>query len=265
MGNNNLGVKTSLSALKIALIGYGKMGRAIEEIAQGRNIEIVAKIDSLTPFKDITLTHKYQADIFIDFSHPQAVLEHVKQSAYLGKNLVVGTTGWYEHLPQVKKIVESSDIGLIYSPNFSIGVNLFFKIVEESARLVASFEEYDIAGIEKHHRVKLDIPSGTALALGDILTKNIPRKEKVIFGDKKIKDPLKEIAFPSIRSGSFPGTHEIYFDSDEDTISLSIASRNRLGFAKGAILAAEWIRNKKGFFTLDDMLKAFLEKKNENS
>ncbi len=219
--------------MKIVLIGYGKMGKMIEQVSLQKGHSIVGRICSNDEISRNTIG---DADVCIDFTHPSCVMDNIKKTTELRKNLVVGTTGWYDNLEQARKVVEASGIGFLYAPNFSVGVHLFMKIVSEAACLVN--DNYDVAGLEAHHREKVDQPSGTAKALAAIL-----------------KDKIREdIPFTSLRCGSIPGTHSIIFDSPVDSITLTHQARNREGFAQGAVAAAEWLIEKKGFYTLEDML-----------
>lgn len=226
--------------MKIALIGYGKMGALIDAVASAQGHDIIAKIDPKSKTPHISAKAINDADVCIDFSRPAAVLSNVKACAALKKNMVIGTTGWEADLPLIKEIVNDSGIGCIHSANFSIGVNLFMNIVAHAAELLNLFDEYDVAGFECHHRQKVDAPSGTAKALIQILRSKMPQK--------------KTCDFSSIRCGSDPGTHTILFDSPADTITLTHQARNRQGFAMGAVAAAEWIVNKHGLFTIQDFL-----------
>ena len=169
----------------------------------------------------------------VDFTSKDVVLKNIEEVAKLGKNMVVGTTGWYDHLGAIKKIVEKYKIGFIYSPNFSVGVNVFFKMIDFSSKLFAKLPEYDVYGLEIHHKAKLDSPSGTAL---------------------KIANKIKGLQFNSIRAGRNPGFHEVVFDSNADSVTLSHQAHNRVGFAKGALLATEFIKNKKGMYFFEDIL-----------
>lgn len=227
--------------MKIALIGYGKMGRLVEEVARRHNIETVARFDENYLFRSDDETRHLLAgvDALIDFSIPTAVLENIRQAAALSMNLVIGTTGWHDHLDEAKKIVESSGIGLVYGSNFSLGVNLFYQIVEHAAKLFSKFESYDPFLEEAHHKFKKDAPSGTALVLKKILAGNYDKRE---------------VPVTSVRAGHIPGTHAVSFDSAVDTIRLEHTARNREGFAEGAILAAKWIAGKKGFLEFREML-----------
>lgn len=225
--------------MKIALIGYGKMGQMIEQIAQQQGHTIVAK---LSPRKEpITREAISTADVCIDFSHPSCIVQNIRIISSVGKNIVVGTTGWDESMEEVKRLVAQQGIGLIYSPNFSIGVALFFEIVSQAAALINSQTNYEAGITEEHHQQKVDSPSGTALALARLVQENWRKKN---------------LPISSLRCGFIPGTHSVYFDSPHDTITLTHQARNRQGFAQGAVVAAEWLTGKKGFFTLDDMLRS---------
>lgn len=224
--------------MKIALIGYGKMGKMTEEAALARGHEIVSKIDPKQAFRTISHDSLNNADLCIDFSRPEHVLDNIRKAASFGKDIIIGTTGWYEQLPFAHEIVSKTNIGLLYSPNFSLGVNLFYKIVEHAASLIQNFEEYDVGGYEAHHRQKLDAPSGTALKILEIL-------------EKHYKNPQNSYA--SLRCGSIPGLHTVLFDSPDDTIEIKHTARSRKGFASGAITAAEWLLGRKGVYTLDAM------------
>lgn len=226
--------------MKIALIGYGKMGKIVEQIALQKGHAINVKIDPKCHCKTITRETLSDSDICIDFTQPSDAIENLKQVAKCGKSIVMGTTGWYEHLEEAKRIVEYSKIGFLYAPNFSLGVALFLNIVSQAAAIIAPFENYDVNGFEIHHQKKMDAPSGTASAISRELHANFPNRNK--------------IDFTSIRVGSVPGTHTVLFDSSADTITLTHTARNREGFAEGAIKAAEWLQGKKGVFTLDDII-----------
>lgn len=228
--------------MKIAIVGYGKMGKEIERIAKLKSISVSSIIDpnEASAHKAIDDNSMKNADVCIDFTRPDAVIENIRKISKFGKNIVVGTTGWHDELEEAKEIVKNSNIGLIYASNFSIGVNVFFRIVENAAKMVNNLGDYDVFGYELHHSKKLDSPSGTAKSIEKILISNIKRK--------------KEISFASVRAGSIPGTHVVGFDSSADTIELKHTARNREGFALGAIMAAEWIQNKKGFFDINDMM-----------
>lgn len=240
--------------MNIALIGYGKMGRMVEEAAIARGHTIVVKISSTGSVKELGAKSLSQADVCIDFSHPNCILDNIQKVISLGKNLVVGTTGWYEHIDAVKKSVSKSNIGFLYSPNFSIGVHLFLGIVEEAAKLIDSFDEYDVGVFEAHHNQKADSPSGTAKALTDVLLKRMKRKKEIAHDAVQGKISPDVLHVSSVRCGSIPGTHTVFFDSPADTITVSHQARSREGFARGAIIGAEWLQGKKGFYSIEDLI-----------
>lgn len=227
--------------MKIALIGYGKMGQMIEKSALERGHAIVARIHS----KAWDLAAVQQADVCIEFTHPAAAIENIKKLAGLKKDIVIGTTGWYDQLDLVKSIVETAQIGALYSPNYSIGVNLMLNMVDHAAKLMNAFEEYDVAGIEAHHKQKIDSPSGTAMLLAKTVEANMER--------------IGSMPISSIRCGSIPGTHQILFDAPCDMISITHTARSREGFASGALHAAEWLRGRKGLYTFAQCMQSIIE------
>jgi 4-hydroxy-tetrahydrodipicolinate reductase len=220
--------------MRIALLGYGKMGKLVEAIALREGWEVSPKLDIADNMGGSGITPPSMAgvDVAIEFSQPEAVLPNIEAAARAGVNLVIGTTGWAEHRSRAERIVRESGIGLVYGANFSLGMNLFFEIVANSARLIGMIPQYDAYISEEHHRAKKDAPSGTALNLLDVMRPHL-------------SNPNLSIA--SIRAGSIPGTHVIGFDSEADTIVLEHRARSRQGFAEGAVLAARWIAGKKGF------------------
>lgn len=242
--------------MKIALIGYGKMGKMVEQTAISKGYSIMAKIAPHQQYQAITQESVDQADICIDFSHPSCVVENIRQAAALGKNILVGTTGWYHHLDAVKSIIKDADVGFLYSPNFSLGVALFLEIISQAASLISPFDAYDVGGYEIHHNQKEDSPSGTAKAIIQRLLSRIPQKKEAVYAIDNTAISPEQIHFTCMRTGSVPGTHSVFFDSPADTITLTHTARNREGFAAGAIRAAEWLQGKKGFFNLNDMLSA---------
>ncbi len=239
--------------LKIALIGYGRMGKLIEQIALQNNCEIVAKIDPILG-NDITADTVADADVCIEFSTPDAAFANIQKLIKLSKNVVTGTTGWFDELDKIKLLVEDAGTGFIYGSNFSVGMNLFFSIVESTAKLMNRIEDYDLYGLEMHHKNKKDSPSGTAKVLSEIILKNIDRKNFAQYEKLDRKIEKDEFHFSSIRCGDIPGMHSISFDSEADTIELKHTARNRNGLALGAIRAAKWINNKTGFYNFTDKL-----------
>ncbi len=234
--------------MKIALIGYGKMGRLIEEVARRHEMEVVARFSRAHPIRNDEETRRtlHEVTALIDFSAPEAVLENIGTAAALSINMVIGTTGWHSRLEEARKIVESSKLGLVYGSNFSLGVNLFYQIVERAAQLFSAFDSYDPFIEEAHHKFKKDAPSGTALVLQKTLAKT--------YGDRSV--PVT-----SVRAGYIPGTHVVSFDSAVDTIRLEHTARSREGFGEGALLAAKWITGRKGFYEFREVLEERLRMK----
>ncbi len=243
--------------LKIALIGYGQMGNLIEQLASQNDCEIVSIIDP-TLGNEITTQTVADADVCIEFSTPDAAFENIVKLIELNKNIITGTTGWFDNLDKVKLMVEKKGTGFIYGSNFSVGMNLFFSIIESAAKLMNKAEDYDLFGLEMHHNKKKDSPSGTAKVLSEIILQNIDRKTKVQYDKLDRKIEQDELHFTSVRSGDIPGTHSISFDSEVDTIELKHTARNRNGLALGAIKAAKWINNKTGFYNFTDNLNKII-------
>lgn len=227
--------------MKIAIVGYGKMGRMVERIAVERGHEIVARfdIDNNLGGEGLTAKSLSGAEVAIEFSTPDTVMGNIRQLVTLQLPTVVGTTGWYEKLDDVSHLVTENNAALVWGANFSIGVNLFFKIVRDAAGLFASYDQYDPFLTEQHHKFKKDAPSGTALMLARLLRES--------YGERT-PDAV------SLRAGHIPGTHEVGFDSVADTITLTHTARNREGFATGAVLAAELIANKRGIYEFSELL-----------
>ncbi len=227
--------------MKIAIVGYGKMGRIIERIALERGHEITLKLDEFnnSNFEGITAENLAGVDAAIDFSIPAAAVQNIERISALGVNLVVGTTGWLEQIEHVRTVVATAGTGLVWSPNYSVGVNAFFRIVKEAAKLLSGAPEYEAWAWEIHHSAKKDAPSGTLLKLVDEMRKS---------GYDRTIDT------GSNRAGTIAGTHEIGFDSAADTITLRHTARSREGFALGAVKAAEWIAGKQGFHEFSDIL-----------
>jgi len=241
---------------KIALIGYGTMGKAIERIASAPDFMVTNVFDIDNP---VTIRKDYDFDIAIDFSTPDAVAYNAEIVAKSGKNLVIGTTGWTEQFDYINDLANQYNIGIVYGSNFSLGMQLFFRITEFATKLFSKFPEYDVALHEIHHNRKLDVPSGTALTLGEIVTKNHARKYDILTGNpiKKIAEHVLHIS--ATRVGDTPGTHTLYFDSAPDTIELTHRARNREGFARGALLAAKLIKARNGVFDFSELLDEYLE------
>ncbi|MCG8604986.1 4-hydroxy-tetrahydrodipicolinate reductase [bacterium] len=240
-------------ALKLALVGFGRMGKTIARQAAERGFEVAATYASDTPLSTHTLSES--ADVYIDFSVASATLGNIKLLAQVGKPIVIGTTGWHSQLDEAKEVAQSSDIGVIHASNFSIGVNLFFRIVEHAARLFDRFDDFDPFIQEVHHSGKRDSPSGTALTMGHLLIKHLHRKREILHQNPEGIIKPEYLHITSSRSGKHPGTHSLVFDSLVDSIEIKHTARSRLGFVDGALDAAEWIIGKTGFFTMDDYLE----------
>ncbi|MFN8007018.1 MAG: 4-hydroxy-tetrahydrodipicolinate reductase [Terriglobia bacterium] len=247
--------------MNIALVGYGKMGREVERVAVQRGHVICSRIDPSLQENNqplISASSLGTSEVSIEFTHPGAVLDNIRSLAALKIPMVVGTTGWYQQLPQVEEWVRNAGVGLIYAPNFSLGVNLFYQIVAKAAGVFQPFAEYDVGLSEVHHRQKLDSPSGTAKKLIEILLRGLPRKKRAVTGSPQ--HPLQEddLQVTSSRVGHVPGIHTVLFDSSADSIELTHTVRSREGFASGAIMAAEWIQGRKGLFTFEQALSDWL-------
>ena len=237
--------------MKIAIIGYGAMGKEVEAIAKERNIIIKNIFDIDSPINE---NENYDFDVAIEFSNPDVVLDNVKLLAQKGKNIVIGTTGWTDKIEIIQKYAEDYNIGIIWSYNFSIGMQVFYRIVNEASKLINNFEIYDTFISEIHHKNKKDAPSGTAIALADIILKNLKSKNKILTENINRKIHPEELQITSTRGGNVIGEHNIYFDSDADTIKLTHNAKNRKGFAIGAIRAAKYIYKKKGFYKFENIL-----------
>jgi 4-hydroxy-tetrahydrodipicolinate reductase len=238
--------------MKIALLGYGKMGQEIERLAAKRNHEIVLIIDSLEDWQNEG--HRLnEADVAIEFSMPQYVIENIHHCFDANVPIVVGTTGWHESLEEIKKACEDRNQGLFYSPNFSIGVNLFFNLNRHLARLMSRYHEYEISIEETHHIHKQDAPSGTAITLANDIMLNISRKEKWV---REASEKSHELGITSYRTENVPGTHVVKYESDIDSIQIIHSAKNRRGFVLGAIFAAEFLKDKRGFFEMKDLLSS---------
>lgn len=244
------------NGMRIGLLGHGNMGTEIERLVRAAGVHDVSVIGLTEPAGEIDAAGLKNADVVIDFTSPEIVLNDIKTVAKAGKNMVVGTTGWQAHVPEVEKIVRESGIGLIYGQNFSIGANVFFRAVAHATKLFSEFKEYDVSGLEIHHAGKKDSPSGTALRTAEEILKNSTVKTTLQTAklDRKIRP--EELHFASVRGGVNPGFHEVIFDSPADAVIISHSAHNRQGFAQGAILAAEFINGKKGLYTFDDVMKS---------
>lgn len=236
--------------MKIALIGYGKMGHEIEKIALERNHQVICTIDINEDYKFESEEFK-SADVAIEFTSPESAFNNYKRAFAAGVAVVSGTTGWLEHLDEIKK--ECSDNGktFFYASNFSLGVNLFFALNKKLAKMMSNYGNYDVRMEETHHIHKLDAPSGTAITLAEGILENIDTKSKWVLDNSESSDDLQITSF---REGEVPGIHTVIYESDVDSITITHDAKSRKGFAFGAVLAAEFTNGKKGFLGMDDML-----------
>jgi len=257
--------------MKIAIIGYGKMGKMVERTALDQGHTVTALVDPLSQesnppsgakmFREITAAGDLcGAEAAIEFTQPGTALANIKALADKKIPSVIGTTGWYNQLDEARQAVERAGAALIWASNFSLGVNIFYRIAWHAAQLADSFPEYDVGGFESHHNKKLDSPSGTAKTLVEGVLARIKRKDKAVWETLDRRPQPNELHFPSLRLGSIPGQHSLVFDSPADTIEITHTARSREGFASGAVRAAQWLLgdNRKGVFTIDDMLKDIL-------
>jgi len=227
--------------IKLAIVGYGKMGRLIDQLAADDDCEVRLRLDEHNNQNGagITAENFEGIDVAIEFSTPHTVLSHINRLAALRVNMVIGTTGWGTDRERVKNMVEERKIGLVWSSNFSVGINVFQRVVTEAARLLQHHPQYESWAWEIHHSAKKDAPSGTLLKLVEEM--------RHAGWDRAIDQA-------SNRAGAIPGTHQIGFDSSADTITLTHTARNRDGFARGALQAARWIAGKQGFYEFSDIL-----------
>ncbi len=236
--------------MKIALIGYGKMGQAIEEIAVAKGHEIVLKI-SIDNTADFTTEAVQQADVAIEFTSPHSAFENVQKCLEAGVPVICGSTGWLDKWDEIKSICQQQNGTLLYASNFSIGVNLFFELNTYLAKLMANHPEYDVLLEEIHHTQKRDAPSGTAITLAEQVLHHIASKKQWVNEPATNKEQLSIV---SERIDPAPGTHKIKYTSPIDDIEIIHTAHNRKGFAGGAVLAAEFIIGKKGIFTMKEVL-----------
>jgi 4-hydroxy-tetrahydrodipicolinate reductase len=227
--------------LGLAIVGYGKMGRLIEQLAPEYGFGVRATFDSKNNSRGdgLTRTALRGVDVAVEFSTPHVAAHNIQQLAASGVHAAVGTTGWFEQFPAAKQAVEESGTGLVWAPNFSVGVNLFLQAVAYTATLFAQQREYEAWGWEIHHGAKKDAPSGTLRKVAE---------------EMRAAGYQREISLSSNRAGAHPGTHEIGFDSLADTITLRHTARGREGFARGALQAARWVAGKKGIFEFREIL-----------
>ncbi len=236
--------------MRIAIVGYGKMGHMIKNAAESKKHEIVATIDTFAEDASVKVSSddtasivravkSSKADGIIEFSHPSAVMNNIRALLPLGLPMIVGTTGWTDKENEVNKLAASCGGVIMHSSNFSIGVTMFYRIVEEAVKILQPYSEYDCAVWEMHHNQKVDSPSGTALEIASRILKNNSQKTEIVTNAFHNRPEKNQLHVSSTRCGSVPGTHKVFFDSSADTIELTHTARNREGFASGAVLSLE--------------------------
>lgn len=242
--------------MKIVILGYGKMGQLIEKFALKRGHEIALIVDSQNR-EGLTTDDLEDADIAIDFSTPEAALDNISLCFEANLPLVVGTTGWYDHLQEVKETCLDANQSLLYGSNFSIGVNIFFHVNKLLAKAIAPYQQYDVQVEEIHHIHKLDAPSGTAITIAEGIIENSETKKswvnQLIGSEEDIVNLPDELLIESIRIEEVPGTHTVLYSSEVDQIEFKHTAHNRDGFALGAVIAAEWLYGKKGFYQVTEI------------
>ena len=236
--------------MKIALIGYGKMGKAIEEIASQRKHQIVLTIDQPN-LDDFTKENMMLADVAIEFTSPHTAFENVKKCLEYDTAIVCGSTGWTERMDEIKKLCSERNGSFIYSSNYSVGVNIFFEINKKLASLMAAHKDYEVILEETHHTQKKDAPSGTAITLAEQVLETLTRKKRWV---NELSDNPEDLEIISQRIDPAPGIHHVKYSSAIDDIEIIHTAHNRKGFAFGAVMAAEFIKDKKGCFTMKDVL-----------
>jgi 4-hydroxy-tetrahydrodipicolinate reductase len=235
--------------MKIAIVGYGKMGKEIEQVAINRGHEIVVKISEAITEQTFGLEN---VDVAIEFSRPDAAANNILELSKRRIPIVCGTTGWYNRLDEVKSSIHENESALLYSTNFSIGVNIVFHLNKLLASIMHSLDEYDPRIVEIHHIHKLDKPSGTAITLAEGIINELKRKDNWQLDEA---DATNQLLIESVRTDEVPGTHSVVYESSIDKIELNHIAKNRVGFALGAVKAAEWLQDKKGTYTMRDYLK----------
>lgn len=243
--------------MKIVLLGYGKMGKMIENFAQKRGHEVALIIDENNR-EQITAEDLEGADVAIDFSTPYAAIENISLCFEANLPIVVGTTGWYEHLQEVEEICLEANQSLLYGSNFSIGVNIFFHVNRMLAKAIEPYKQYDAQVEEIHHIHKLDSPSGTAITIAEGIIENNNSKSSWVnelVGDNggQLVPKPEELLIESLRIDEVPGTHTVVYSSEVDQIEFKHTAHNREGFALGAVVAAEWLKDRKGFYQVTEI------------
>jgi 4-hydroxy-tetrahydrodipicolinate reductase len=236
--------------MNIALVGYGKMGRIIETVAQARGHQIVLRID-LDNAADLNTENINKADVAIEFTGPHSAFSNLEKCLELGIPTVSGSTGWLENYPAIEKKCQEKNGSFLYASNFSVGVNIFFEINKRLAQLMSAQPEYEVTVTEIHHTQKKDAPSGTAITIAEQILEAIPRKMRWV---NHISDSPEDLEIISERTDPYPGLHKVNYQSPIDEIEITHNAHNRNGFALGAVLAAEFIKDRKGIFSMKEVL-----------
>jgi len=237
--------------MNIALFGYGKMGKAIEAFAVSRGHKITARVDSQHPKTDFDYN---ETDVIIEFSRPEFANENITFAIDNHIPIIVGTTGWYDHLPTLTSYCKSNDGTILHATNFSLGVNIFFAVNRYLAGIMNDFSDYSASLVEIHHTQKLDAPSGTGISLAEQIIAKNDRYTQWKNSPSNGTEDGENLCIESLRLPDVPGTHEVKYESAIDTIELKHTAHSRDGFAQGSVFAAEWIQGKKGIFTMQDVL-----------
>ena len=242
--------------MRIAIIGYGRMGRAVENAAAARGHEVAFRIDQQNA-EEISAISAQNTEAVIEFTHPVSAMTHIRQLAPSGVPLVMGTTGWYDQMSEAEALVREHDAAFMYGANFSIGVNLLFRLNDWLAEQMNKYEAYDCYLEERHHRYKADAPSGTAHRLLTDLLRRLDRKQKAAMGEALRQRPIEpeELSVSVVRSGEIKGEHRVVYTSAADSIEIRHTAHTREGFASGAVMAAEWLQGRKGFFEFSETLE----------
>ena len=251
--------------MKVSIVGLGKMGQLVLQASKELGIQIISTIDPINKqadFSQINANSLKNSDVCICFTKPQVAFENIEQIAACKKKIVMATTGWEDKLEQARVVVAKHNTTMIYSSNFSVGVNIFFQIILQATKVIDQFTDYDLFGWEMHHNRKLDSPSGTAKTIVRLLLENTSRKTRAIYHKINGKIAKEELHFSSLRGGDIVGTHCVGFDSTFDSIELKHTAKNRIGFAKGSLIAADWIMQKEsGLYTEKDLMEHLLSGK----
>ena len=236
--------------MNIALIGYGKMGHAIEQVATQRGHNIVLRISSANK-DEMTPENLQKADVAIEFTNPEAAKDNVLSCLGAGVNTISGSTGWNKYLPDAEQCAKDHDAAFLHASNFSVGVNVFFEVNKMLARLMNEYADYDILIEETHHTKKKDAPSGTAITIAEQILQHLSARNRWVLNDTNEPDAIPIMAY---RLDEVPGTHKVTYSSPVDSISIEHIAHNRNGFALGAVMAAEFVAGRKGIYSMKDVL-----------